>query len=268
MTDQPLDGRSVVVTRSRAQSSRLVYGLTDLGALVVELPVIEIEDPPDGGEALAGAADRLVDGGYEWVVLTSSNAVDRLLRALGGRPVPERVRWAAVGTGTARTLAIADIDVDLVPTSSISDALGLEFPANSGGAGPTTAADGHPRVLFPRAERVQGSVARSLSDKGWTVDDVIAYRTGTGRPDASAVADARRADAIAFTSSSTVERTVALLGTADIPPVVVSIGPVTSATARQAGLHVTAEASPHSIEGVIDALVRAVSEGRDHDRRP
>jgi uroporphyrinogen-III synthase len=99
-----LAGTSVVVTRARAQASGLVQRLAALGAVVVELPVIAIEDPVDGGAALDAAAGRLVAGAYEWVVVTSANAVTRLVDALGGRVVPPATRWAAVGTSTARSL--------------------------------------------------------------------------------------------------------------------------------------------------------------------
>ena len=81
------------------------------------------------------------------------------------------------------------------------------------------------------------------------------------------MAAAGRADAIAFTSSSTVERAVELLGPGGVPPVVVSIGPVTSGSARAAGLQVTAEASPHTIGGLVEAVVEALAGGAIHRRR-
>ena len=81
----PLAGRTVVVTRARTQASVLVDRLTRLGAAVVELPVIAIEDAADGGVALAAAAERIVRGDYGWVVVTSANAVSRLVDALDQR---------------------------------------------------------------------------------------------------------------------------------------------------------------------------------------
>ena len=253
MTAKPLSGRSVVVTRTRAQASALVDRLHGLGADVVELPVIEVEEPADGGLGLEGAADRLASGEYGWVACTSPNAVSRLLRALRDRPVPPTVRWAAVGTGTGRALQEAGQPVDLLPERSLSDALADAFPT-AGPPGPT----GPGRVLFPRAETVRGVLADGLRAKGWLVDEVVAYRTVAGDPSPEAVESARRADLVAFTSSSTVDRALALLGSDGLPPVVVTIGPVTSASARSAGLTVSAEARPHTIEGLVEAVVRAV----------
>ena len=254
-----LAGTRVVVTRARAQASGLVQRLADLGAAVVELPVIAIEDPSDGGAATAKSADRLVAGEYAWVVVTSTNAVDRIAAALGDRTAPAATRWAAVGTSTARALTERGIVPDLVPAVAVSDALVEAFPAAPppgpapGRAGATGA------VLFVRAERARDVVAAGLVAKGWRVTEAVAYRTTAGDVDASAADAARVADAVVFTSSSTVERTVDLLGAAGVPPVVASIGPVTSATARAAGLTVTVEATEHTLDGLVAALVDALA---------
>jgi uroporphyrinogen III methyltransferase/synthase len=255
----PLAGRTVVATRSRAQTSALVDRLAALGATVVELPVIAIEDAADGGAGLAEAADRLVAGAYAWVTFTSANAVSRFLAALDGRAVPDTVQWAAVGTATARRLAEGGFAPTLVPPEAVSDALAEAFPTAAGqpGAGAT--------VLFPRAEKVRGALVAGLEAKGWKVDDVVAYRTVAGDPDPESIAAAADADAVAFTSSSTVERTVALLGVDGVPRVVVSIGPVTSASARAEGLRVTAEAIDSNIDGLVAAVVSALNPEADPD---
>ena len=254
MSGPTLAGHSVVVTRTRAQSSGLVDRLTGLGAEVVELPVIAVDDPADGGEALSRAAHRLVGGAYQWVALTSANAAERLLVALDGRPLPPGVRWAAVGPGTARALARDGIAADLVPAVAVSEHLADAFPAlDPPGTG---------TVLFPRAESVRGALAAGLTAKGWLVDEVVAYRTVAGDPGPEALGAARRSEAVAFTSSSTVARTVELLGADGVPPVVVTIGPVTSGSVRDAGLEVSVEADPHTIDGLVDGLVAALGGNR------
>jgi uroporphyrinogen-III synthase len=249
----PLTGTTVVVTRTRAQASSLVDRLTAEGATIVELPVIAIEGPPDGGEGLDVAANRAAEGAYDWLVFTSTNAASRFLVALDGRPVPRSTRWAAVGPGTGGTLSQGGYPPDLVPAISVAETLADELPdplprPDGGTAG---------RVLFPRAESVRGVLATGLRAKGWVVDEVVAYRTVAGTPDPAAVAAASRADAVAFTSSSTVERTVELLGIDLVPPVVASIGPITSASVVSAGLSVTVEAVEHTIDGLVSALLSA-----------
>jgi uroporphyrinogen III methyltransferase/synthase len=252
MTPLPLAGRTVVATRSRAQTSALVDRLVALGATVIELPVIAIEDAADGGAGLVESADQVVAGAYAWVAFTSANAVSRFLAALEGRAVPVNVQWAAVGAATARRLAEGGFAPSLVPPEAVSVALAEAFP-------PAGQPGAESRVLFPRAEKVRGALVAGLEAKGWKVDEVVAYRTMAGDPDPESIAAAADADAVAFTSSSTVERTVALLGTDRVPPVVVSIGPVTSASARGEGLEVTAEATNSTIEGLVGAVVSALS---------
>src|SRR5207237_10800064 len=78
---RPLFGKRILVTRAREQASGLVERLHELGAATVELPVIEIGEPADGGAALREAARRV--GDYDWVAFTSANAVTRFFAALG-----------------------------------------------------------------------------------------------------------------------------------------------------------------------------------------
>ncbi len=247
----PLAGRTVVVTRARAQASDLVARLSALAADVIELPVIAIADPDDGGAALTAAADRAVAGAYQWIVVTSANAVPRLIDALAGRRPPEGTRWAAVGTATARTLASAGITADLVPNEAVSEALVDAFPQ----AGPEGGS-----VLFARAEDVRPIVAPGLAAKGWIVDEAIAYRTVAGDPDAEALDAARSADVIVMTSSSTVHRSVELLGAAGLPPIIVSIGPITSAALGAVGRTPDVEAEPHNLDGVVAALLDVMAD--------
>ncbi len=259
-TIRPLAGRRVVVTRAREQAGDLVRRLIGLGAEVVELPVIAIDAPADGGAELAAAADRIVAGRYSWVVVTSANAVTPLLAVVGDRVLPGSVRWAAVGRSTAAALVARGVAPDLVPETAISEALVEAFPSPGTATAP---GDGEtaPAVLYVRAETTRDVLVPGLAAMGWRVDEAVGYRTVAGQVDAAAVDAVAGADAVAFTSSSTVAHTVALLGTAGIPPVIATIGPVTSGFVRRAGLHVAAEAAEHTVGGLVDALVVALTGG-------
>ena len=244
---RPLFGRTVVVTRARAQASELVAKLSALGAETVEVPTIEITDPHDGGEALRAAAGRL--GGYDWVVFTSVNAVDRLFRwvrdarAFGGAQV------AAIGPGTAAALAARGVVADLQPATAVAEALVGSFPAGGG------------RVLLPQAAAARPVLEEGLRAKGWDVEVVHAYRTVVARPTDEALAAAAKADAIAFTSSSTVTSWLAVAGAGALPPVVACIGPVTAGTAAEHGMPVTVVADEHTVDGLVGALVAALRPG-------
>jgi uroporphyrinogen III methyltransferase / synthase len=231
---RPLFGKRVVVTRSREQASVLVSRLRELGADVVEIPTIEIVEPADGGAALRGAAKRV--GAYDWVVFTSARAVERFMPLLRDARSLAGIDVAAVGSATALALAERGIAADLVPDRFVAEALVEAF------------AEGHGRVLIPQAADARDVLANGLRDKGWEVDVVEAYAT---RP--VVLRGPVEADAITFTSSSTVTNFVA--GGGQVPPVVVCIGPVTADTARECGLKVDAVAEEHSIEGLIEALL-------------
>ena len=98
-------------------------------------------------------------------------------------------------------------------------------------------------------------LAAGLAAAGWEVDVAEAYRTEPAEPGRAALAAVTAADAVTFTSSSTVTGFLSVAGRDAVPPTVVSIGPVTSATAREHGLAVAAEADPHTIDGLVAALV-------------
>lgn len=247
---RPLFGRRVVVTRSRAQASVLADRLRDLGAIVIEAPTIAPTTPLDGGEAIRAAIGSLAT--YDWLVLTSPTAVTHTfelipdVRALGG------VKVAAVGTGTSGALREHRVVADLVPDRFVAEGLVEVFPAPPPEGG---------RVLLAVAQDARPVVADGLRAMGWHVDVAHPYRTAPVPLDDAAVAAVAASDAVTFTSSSTVTNLVEAVGIERVPPVVVSIGPITSARAASHGLTVTAEADPHSLDGLIDALVAAV--GRD-----
>jgi uroporphyrinogen III methyltransferase/synthase len=241
---RPLFGRRVVVTRARAQASGLVKRLAELGATPIEVPTIEIEPAP--ASILDPAIGRLSE--YAWVVFTSANAVSAVLDRVPDARALASVRIAAVGPGTAAALASYRLVPDLMPASELAAALVPAFPGPPSG-----------KVLFPRAESGRDELVDGLRHLGWEVDVVPAYRTvPVPVPDALKAA-AASADAVCFTSSSTVTSFVSALGVGSVPRVVVCIGPVTAETALSLGLAVTAVASTHTIDGLVSTLMEVLA---------
>jgi uroporphyrinogen III methyltransferase/synthase len=246
---RPLFGRRVVVTRAREQASELRAQLESLGATVVELPSIVIEPLPFEVPDLAQ---------YAWVVFTSVNGVTHFFeRGLKARRRDARalgvVRVATIGPGTATALSRYGINADLVPERFVAESLLDAMPAP---AAP------HDRVLLARAEKARDVLPEGLQALGYEVDVLAVYRTAPATPDPDDLARVRAGavDAITFTSSSTVENFCDVVGAIDdARPLVVSIGPITSKTAQARGLRVDAEADPHTIAGLIDALVTALA---------
>ena len=113
-------------------------------------------------------------------------------------------------------------------------------------------------MLLPRAAVARDVLPNGLRQAGWEVDVVEAYRTHQATVSDVIVSAARAADAITFTSSSTVTNYLEAAGREAVPRVVACIGPVTAETARNAGLTVDVEAEVHTIDGLVDALVAAL----------
>ena len=113
---KPLAGRTVVITRARAQADEFVSELERYGARIIICPTIEISEP-ESYERLDEAIDHLF--GYDWLVFTSVNGVDHFLRRLhaGGHDVSrvDELKVCAIGAATAERLRDAHIHVDVVP---------------------------------------------------------------------------------------------------------------------------------------------------------
>lgn len=254
---RPLHGVTVLVPRTRQQAGELSARLRALGAEPVEAPTIAIE-PTRDPQTLRDAVASLVDGAYDWVVFTSANGVDATwdhVEALGGDARWfSRVRLAVVGTATEQALRRRGLQADVLPDRQTSIALGETLVA----AGSEPA-----RALLPLADIAGPELAAALRDGGWTVDEVEAYRTVSVEALPVGVADRLRSggiDVIAFTSSSTAQNLVALVGAG--PPAAVrvaSIGPQTSQACRDLGIRVDAEADPHDIGGLVNAVQAAIS---------
>ncbi|HET8929419.1 MAG TPA: uroporphyrinogen-III synthase [Acidimicrobiales bacterium] len=246
---EPLGDARVVVTR--ALPGRLDARLGRLGAHVVHAPAIAFVDPDDDGRALRTAVGALRDGRYDWLVVSSATAVERLAAVAGdlARLVPVHLaplRLAAIGPATAAAVASAGGTVDLLAPRAVGEALVEAFPTGAG------------RVLQLRPEVARDVIADGLRAKGWIVDEVAAYRTVAPELDAETRADVRGADVVTFTSPSTVQHLVAAVGIDGLPSLAVSIGPVTSAALRDVGIAVSAEADPHTVDGLVAAVVRAM----------
>jgi len=246
----------VVVTRARAQASVFAASLRELGAEVVQLPVIRIAPPEDPAPLRAAAAEA---GSFDWIVFTSANGVDRFFAALaeGGRDARALggVSLCAIGPATAEELARHGVRADLIPDEFVAEAALEALAAATELAGK--------RVLIPRAAEARAVLPDGLRARGAEVVEVAAYRTvhdGSGADEVRRALDAGEVDWVTFTAGSTVRSFAALVG-ADVGRArVASIGPITSATVRELGMRVDVEAAEYTIPGLLRAI-RAFHEG-------
>jgi uroporphyrinogen III methyltransferase/synthase len=245
----PLFGKRIVVTRARGQADALSARLRALGAEAIEMPTIEIRPAADYGPLDRAIAELAA---YDWLVFTSANGVrffvERLDRS-GADLRSLRARICAIGPATRAAIEALHLKVDLTGREYVAEGMIEAFaPYDLAGA----------RILLPRAAVARDLVPVELGRRGASVDVVEAYRTVT--PDGAAeqvrAVLARRPHFVTFTSSSTVENLVAMAGAESLTGIqVVSIGPVTTATARRHGIEVAAQAREYTIDGLVATLL-------------
>ncbi|MCE2854196.1 MAG: uroporphyrinogen-III synthase [Ilumatobacteraceae bacterium] len=239
-----LSNCTVVVTRAAEQSADLTAALEAHGVAVVEMPLIAIDEPEDDGAERDRTLHNFTE--FEWIVVTSPNGAGRVRPFFDAHGAAgdfsELPKVAAVGLATERALGHpAQLTADPARASVLIE----EFP------------EGRGHVLVVQGERAGNEVEVGLRAKGWSVTRVNAYRTVTLEPTFEQREDVRTADAVVFASGSAVQAWFDSFGV-DTPPVVASIGPVTTRTANDLGMHVSTTAEVQTVVALADAVVSAL----------
>jgi len=250
-----LYGWTVLVPRTKDQAGEMSERLTAHGALPIEVPTIAVE-PPRSPAQMERAVKGLVDGRFQWVVFTSTNAVRAVWDKFAEFGLDARafsgVKIACVGEATADRVRAFGISPELVPSGEQSS-LGLldEFPDYDSIFDPVN------RVLLPRADIATETLSEGLRDRGWEIEDVTAYRTVRAAPppaDTREMIKTGGFDAVCFTSSSTVRNLVGIAGKPHSRTIVACIGPKTAETAAEFGLRVDVQPETAAVGPLVDAL--------------
>ncbi|MGI6453446.1 MAG: uroporphyrinogen-III C-methyltransferase [Syntrophomonadaceae bacterium] len=252
---KPLWGKTIIVTRARAQASILVEKINELGGEAVEFPTINIVPEVDL-RALYTAFKNLPR--YDWIIFTSVNGVDIFFNELIHKDYDIRnlqgINICAIGPATRDRLAQRGIKVDYMPNEYMAEGIieGLGQRLSKG-----------QWVLLPRARGARSILPESLRSQGIHVNTIDLYR-------AEAVQDMSRdileqimdgePDYITFTSSSTVANFVKIIGPDRIPLLspktkIACIGPITAKTAEDYGLSVEILAPEYTIDGLVKAIL-------------
>jgi uroporphyrinogen III methyltransferase/synthase len=250
---RPLFGSRIIVTRSRAQAGELVNRLSQLGADLLEFPTIKIKPPLDS-QLLRKAVHNLQR--YHWIIFTSVHGVEFFFEYLHNAGHDSRglgsAKVCAIGPATAGRLKNFGIVADLVPPQFVAESI----VSSIGRAGDIKGKS----ILLPRADIARADLAEALKRMDAHVEVVTAYRTVAENVPKDEVLNAlqqNNIDWITFTSSSTVKNFFAqidvnLLSEKSLR--IASIGPITSAAIRQAGLSVDVEAGEYTIDGLVKAI--------------
>lgn len=253
--NRSLYGWKVLVPRTKEQAGAMSQVLRGYGAIPTEVPTIAVE-PPRTPAQMERAIKGLVDGRYAWTVFTSVNAVRAVWEKFAEHGLDARhfggVKIACIGEATAAAVRGFGIVPELLPKGEqSSDGLLAEFSPHDAILDPVG------RVLLPRADIATETLAAGLTEMGWEVDDVTAYRTVRAAPPPAEIRDAIKSggfDAVLFTSSSTVRNLVGIAGKPHARTVVAVIGPKTAETAAEFGLRVDVQPQHASVPDLVDAL--------------
>lgn len=253
-------GRTILITRAAHQAQDFVSLLEAFGARVISCPVIEIV-APESYDALDEAIANL--WGYDWIIFTSANGVERFVRRLEtlGRDIIELddLRVCAIGEATADRLRDERIHVDVVPLENNAEGI---FAALADYLGGRNALAGL-TFLIPRAATAREHLPVALTAAGARVDAVAAYKTvrpaSTERPLLEAKIIGGGIDCVTFTSASTVTNFAALFETTDLAPLlagvsVACIGDITARTAADYGLHVDIQPAEFTTPALAHAI--------------
>lgn len=252
---RPLHGWRVLVPRTKDSTENLQEMLHTLGAVPFEVPTMSVE-PPRTPQQMERAIHGLVSGRYEWVIFTSLNAVRAIRERFDEIGLDARslsgIRIAAIGADTIEALIAMGVRPDLVPEGEQTTASLLEeWPEFDRINDPIN------RIFLPRADLATETLVAGLTELGWEVEDVTAYRTVRAAPPHVDTREAIKGggfDAVVFTSSSTVRNLVGIAGKPHAASVIACIGPATAKTAQEHGLRVDVLPEEPTMLALVQAL--------------
>lgn len=231
----------MVVTRAADQAEGMVEDLAERGALPLLVPCIATVAVES--QALLDAVTHIAR--YDWIVLTSTNAVRFLFDRLPVAKLSPHTRIAVVGAATAEAVRAAGARVDAMP----AEFTGMAMAAAMGDLA-------RKRVLLPRSRRGRRATVQALRDQGAHVDDVATYDTVPVPPTQAMLTEINAGvDAVTFTSPSTVDG----FFSGDEPvnldgAVIVAIGPTTAQALEERGLAVQVQPEAYTTRALVDAL--------------
>ena len=259
----PLVGKHILVTRAAGQSSKFSSLLKQQGAIVIEMPALEITEP-SSWQDLDNAIAQITT--FDWLILTSANGVNYFFERFQAKGIDIRTlantKIAVVGKKTAQALRKYNLFPDLIPTNFVADSLVSEFPESLT----------HSKILFPRVETGGREVlVKELTSQGADVIEVAAYQSKCPPsidPQVWQALQQNLIDIVTFASSKTVENFWQLVhkkigNQTEIDSLlkdtqIASIGPQTTKTCLQLLNRIDIEASEYTLEGLTQAMIKSL----------
>tara|TARA_Y100001968_G_scaffold45599_1_gene35627 strand:- start:7045 stop:7839 length:795 start_codon:yes stop_codon:yes gene_type:complete len=257
-----LKNKLVIVTRAQDQQGECKQLFKELGARVLDFPSLII-GPPIDWKPLDNSLQEL--DSFHWIIFSSSNGVNAVYERLKKKELslsslPITLKIAAVGRKTADALNKKGVKVDFIPPDFVADSLIDNFPVSGAGL----------RILLPRVQTGGRTIlAEAFNAAGSDVIEVPAYESICPKtiPEETVVEFRKhQVDLLTFTSAKTALHVAKLLqkyfGDQWLQEIrnvkLISIGPQTSKSCRKYFKRVDQEATPHDVNGLVEACIKAM----------
>ena len=257
---KPLSDICVLVTRPEGQADKLQILLEEQGAKVEFQPAIKIL-PPDSWHEVDGVISRLSE--YTYVVFSSVNGVNMFFRRLTelglGADALSASCVAAVGASTAAELERQGVPVQIVPDEYRAENLAAAIVADVKNR---TVEQTPIKALLFRASRGREILKSQLESVGVEVTQIVIYQSVDAlnpNPEILEKLNSGKIDWVVLTSSAIAQSTINMLGEALRNAKIACISPITAAVVEKNGFSVDAVAEPYTMEGLVEAVVEAVS---------
>ncbi|UOR12151.1 uroporphyrinogen-III synthase [Halobacillus amylolyticus] len=243
---EPLQGKNILITRASSQSSSITREIEQKGGRVIHVPLLQfkLNDSVENKHILSKLHD------FSWVFLTSSNGVKFFfeLLSLYDIEIPHSCKWAVVGDKTARTLQSYGVKPDFIPTEYQATSLIEQFFEQEGEQG---------KLLFVRGNRARKVLPQAFEEQQVFFQTVTVYDTLLVDGKDLLVQKLGRLDALTFTSPSTVEAFMQLIGEHQDEALRIPcfcIGPTTGGAAKSYGFQTVYIPGSYTIKDMIDKM--------------
>lgn len=239
----PLNNVTVLIPRPIEQSNEFADKLEKLGATPVIFPLIELK--PINQELLKTTFSK---NEFDWIIFTSGIAVKCFFEIIHYTKVKAKI--AAVGSQTKAAIEELGLKVDFIPSAATAQKLAKEIPVKK-----------NEKILIPRSKISNDTIIDILKQKEAKITVIDIYDNTPVAYTKEEIEEVLNTpiNVITFTSGSTVNSFLDLIRKYkirlnDIHKV--SIGPSTTAEAQKRFLEIDATAENHSIDGMIEEILK------------
>ena len=235
----PLKDKTVLITRSANQADDFTNQLKDLGATTIALPLVK--NTAINQNILVHQFEQ---NNYDWIIFTSTNAVRFFFEKVPPKLITSKI--AVVGSKTKKMIEEFGLTIDFMPSEFTGKQLANELPINS-----------NQQILIPRSNLAKNDSVEILENKNCNVETISIYENTPIRYSKEELNKVfnQKIDFITFTSGSTVT-VFQQLGFPLTQEKVICIGPETAKIAEQNNIKITSIASPHTTEGMLEAILK------------